>query len=176
MAILNMKTDETRKIIHLLVTNICNRNCVHCCNKQYDMNEVPYVTDEELKAAETLCLTGGEPFLFSNPCEIAKHYKRRFGNIKRVYVYANAYELAEYLMRIGPIYEIDGLNISIKTKQDAGAFRWIIEAHPEILELPSNRLYVFDNLFTDTAPGFEVFQREWQTEFTPATDSIFRKA
>ena len=33
--------------LHLLTTTLCDRHCKHCCNKQMDLNEVPYVTDED---------------------------------------------------------------------------------------------------------------------------------
>ena len=62
MAILNERNENTKGVIHLLTTTLCNRDCKYCCNKQYDMNEILYVTDSELREAHTLCLTGGEPF------------------------------------------------------------------------------------------------------------------
>ena len=49
MAILNERNENTKGIIHLLTTALCNRDCKYCCNKQYDMNEIPYVTDSELR-------------------------------------------------------------------------------------------------------------------------------
>ena len=55
---LNEYNEKTKGIIHLLVTSLCNRICEFCCNKQYDLNSIPYVTDEELKNCHTLCLTG----------------------------------------------------------------------------------------------------------------------
>lgn len=84
MAILNERNENTKGIIHLLTTTLCNRDCKYCCNKQYDMNEILYVTDSELREAHTLCLTGGEPFLYTDPCAMAKHYKMRYRNIQNV--------------------------------------------------------------------------------------------
>lgn len=66
--------NEKKKVIHLMVTSLCNRDCKYCCNKQYSLDKIPYATSEELKNAETLLLTGGEPFAFTNPNEIAKHF------------------------------------------------------------------------------------------------------
>ena len=54
-----------------MVTSLCNRDCKYCCNKQYDLNDIPYVTDEELREAETLCITGGEPFAFTKPGDVS---------------------------------------------------------------------------------------------------------
>ena len=174
MTHLNEKNEVTKKIIHIMVTSLCNRNCKHCCNKKYDLNDIPYVTDEELKEAETLCLTGGEPFDFTNPCEIARYYKRKYKNIKNIYVYTNAVELANYLMH-NRISDIDGVSISIKTKADANAFENVIKHTGDICKLPSNRLYVFDNLYTEEIQGFTVVHREWVADFQPANDSIFRR-
>ena len=46
--ILNEENELTVKRIHLLVTDLCSRNCPNCCNKCYSLNDVPVVTDEEL--------------------------------------------------------------------------------------------------------------------------------
>jgi molybdenum cofactor biosynthesis enzyme MoaA len=175
MAFLNSYNDNTKSIIHLMVTSLCDRNCKYCCNKQYDLNSIPYVTDEELREAHTLCLTGGEPFIYSNPCTIAAYYKKKYKNIKNVFVYTNAYELANWLNNFS-LHDIDGLNISIKNKMDAKAFEFCLKNNPSIVSLGSNRLYVFDNLYPiEQMKSFEVFAREWQPDFNPATDSIFRR-
>lgn len=174
MSKLNEKTEKTKKIIHLMVTSLCNRNCPHCCNKQYSLDDVPYVSDEELREAEILCLTGGEPFLFSHPCEIASHYKNKYKNIKKVYVYTNAAELSTYLSN-NILYGIDGVNVSIKTIADANAFKSSIEDNASVQKLQSNYLYVFDNLYDDEPDGFSLIHREWQEDFVPSDDSIFRK-
>ena len=175
MAILNERNENTKGIIHLLTTTLCNRDCKHCCNKQYDMNEILYVTEAELHEAHTICLTGGEPFLYTDPCEMARYYKRRYRNIKNVYVYTNALELAQWLNN-NSLHDIDGLNISIKTRADAKAFEHILKNHIDIISLSSNLLYIFDKLYPTTPlEGYQVFERKWQPDFEPADDSIFRR-
>lgn len=174
MAKLNKKNKKTEKIIHLLITSLCNRNCEFCCNKQYDLNKIPYVTDEELKNAETLLLTGGEPFLFSNPCEIATHYKLKYKNIKNIYVYTNALELLRYLNLNKFLNGIDGLSVSIKNELDLWAFNKLVK-NPKINKLTSNRVYIFDNLIPEELGNFKLIIREFQKDFQPAIDSIFRK-
>lgn len=171
---LNEYNEKTKNIIHLMVTSLCNRNCAHCCNKQYDLNDIPYVTDDELKNCHTLCLTGGEPFLYSNPSEIARHYKLKYPNIKNVYVYTNADELLECLKEKDILAYIDGVNVSIKTKMDQISFYGIAN-NMRIKELNHNRLYVFNNLMPRDTGNFEVFKRDWQEDFKPADDSIFRR-
>lgn len=175
MTKLNELTEKTKEVVHIMVTNFCNRNCKYCCNKMYDLNTIPYVTDEELRNCKVVCITGGEPFQFSNPCEIASYLKQKYPNIEKVYVYTNAVELANYLLEGKTIYSIDGVNVSIKVKADAIMFDKIIANNISICSLDSNLLYVFDNLYDKNPIGFQVFNREWQEDFQPAEDSIFRK-
>lgn len=181
MATLNERTEETKKIIHLLVTEKCIRNCPLCCNKQYDMDSIETVTEEEYKEAEEIFLTGGEPFLFTNPAFIAGEIKVTYPNIKKVYVYTNAFELGWYLKSRGnfSLPWLDGVTVSIKNDIDKYVFESYLNNHPDLYDSGyelSNYLYVFK--------GFEDIQcnevwkkipREWQVDFTPATDSIFRK-
>jgi len=171
---LNEYNQKTKKVIHLMVTSLCLRNCPYCCNKQYDLNDIPYVTDEELKECEILCLTGGEPFEFTNPCRLASYYKATYPNIKKVYVYTNASEFNGYLARNNNLHSIDGVNVSIKNMNDLNSFTRIIE-NGWVNMLKDNRLYVFNKLEPKDTGNFKVFQREWQEEFKPADDSIFRK-
>lgn len=175
--ILNEYNDKTKKVIHLMVTSLCDRNCPHCCNKQYDLNDIPYVTDEELKQCEILCITGGEPFAYSRPAEIARRYKYYYPNIKKVYVYTNAIELYVHCLTIphSSLEGIDGLNVSIKNAMDKAVFDGIVR-DDKVLSMDSNRLYIFDDkLMPNHTDGFKVIKREWQEDFKPADDSIFRK-
>jgi hypothetical protein len=50
-----------------------------------------------------------------------------------------------------------------------------IKDRKDICQLASNRLYVFDNLYTEETQGFAVIHREWMEDFQPANDSIFRR-
>lgn len=181
-AILNKKNENTKKIIHIMVTTLCNRDCKFCCNKMYNLNDIPYVTHKELCEAETICITGGEPFLFSNPNMIAKYYKDKYDNIKRIYAYTNAKELWDYLnVPINDYYmlcNLDGVSISIKTKEDLNAFNKL--CYVSTLYGMSNRVYNFLDIepyiFDEYKDNFQIIHRTWQEDFIPANDSIFRKA
>lgn len=175
MAKLNEKTENTKKIIHLMITNVCNRKCPDCCNNQYDINAIHRITDQELREAEMIFLTGGEPFAYADPCGLAKQIKENYPNIKKVFVYSNAIELADYLM-VHHINSIDGITISIKNRRDKQAFENIIAKNKEVLNLESNWLYVFKGFEDTKAPSsFVKKSRVWQKNFIPATDSIFRR-
>lgn len=177
---LNDYNEKTKKVIHLMVTSLCLRDCPDCCNKQYSLDDVAYVTDEELKQCEVLCITGGEPFEFTNPEKIARYYKSKYPNIQKIYVYTNALELYNFCRRNSNCSDsIDGYNISIKTKADVNAF-YKMKDYTRF-SFKENRLYVFDNLITEeTIPTitryyWTVTPREWQEDFKPADDSVFRK-
>lgn len=174
MAQLNEKTDITKRNVHIMITNRCYRNCPFCCNKQYDVNDIPIVTNEELEEAENIFLTGGEPFAFADPCMTAAFLKGTYPNIKKVYVYTNAYELYEYLYaREKNLWGIDGLTISIKDKRDLEVFKDIVYHRQVFARRNDIRVYVFGDMKVDEY--FKTFKREWQKEFVAAPDSIFRR-
>lgn len=174
---LNEYTPETARNIHLLTTSLCDRNCPYCCNKQYDLSMIPQVSDEELRRAENIFLTGGEPFAFSRPNEIADCLKCKYKNIKKVIVYTNAYELWLYLASQQSLSRIDGVTVSLKEWRDKDYFEsmaFLLEAYPNC---KNNWLYYFEDYLIDEldTSGFKVFAREWQPDFVPAPDSIFRR-
>lgn len=161
---------------HILVTSLCDRDCKYCCNKQYDLNSIPYITDEELRRMKRIYLTGGEPFKYANPCAIATMLKSKYKNIESVIVYANAFDLAKYLNYEVSIYSIDGVTVSVKTEEDRQAFERVVVNTISLMKLPSNRLYLFPGFEdTFTTPLFPAMRRDWQKEFVAAPNSIFRK-
>lgn len=103
----------------------------------------------------------------------------------RVIVYTNACELWLPLITDHTLLgNIDGLNISIKNLGDYQVLDDIIR-NKEVCSLPFNRIYVFnEECYEDTMylltkycklSRFEVIRREWQEDFKPADDSIFRR-
>lgn len=174
---LNNYTSETMENIHLMVTSLCDRNCPYCCNKQYDLSTIPQVTDEEFSRAKRIFITGGEPFVFVQPMEIAKYLRVKYKNIEQMIVYTNAYELYCYLAKGQSLAHIDGLTVSLKDYRDKDYFEGILTYLKDYPKCKSNRLYYFsDFLIVGLNTGdFELIEREWQPEFIPAPDSIFRR-
>lgn len=163
--------------LHLVVTTLCDRNCAWCCNRQYDIKNLEYVTDADLRWADMLCLTGGEPFQYTNPLELASYYEHKYPNIQAgVVVYTNAFELWSYRLDDGHIdRRIDGLNISIKNKHDARVFNEHLICDDDIKNLPLNRVYNFTNENLIHSDHFEYIQREWQQNFVPAPNCRFKR-
>ena len=52
------------KKLRLLVTKVCNRSCAGCCNKDFDLDSLPVITD--FSNYEEIMITGGEPMLFAS--------------------------------------------------------------------------------------------------------------
>lgn len=167
--------------IHLVVTSLCDRNCEFCCNKKYDIQNLQYASDEEFLQAKNLYLTGGEPFVYANPNNLAKKYKELYPNIEKVIVYTNAKELAEYLCGGNSLSHIDGVNVSIKDQEDFHMFTVFIYNNPKINNMSYNRLYdftksipVLEKCPTITA-HFKLIDRSWQKDFVPAENCLFRR-
>lgn len=183
--ILNEKNEKTVKRIHLLVTDLCSRNCPNCCNKCYSLSDIPVVTDEELRKAEWLFLTGGEPFEFTNPSAIATHYKTKYPNIKYVIVYGNAADFYKYLtLNKGGTSGIDGVSLSVKDMRDEVAWGMIcnmiynIDWTSRFNNLNHNIVYNFTKKILDSFSDWPVVERTWvdYKDWRPNPDSIFRKA
>lgn len=166
-----LKKEENKqmKTLHLMVTSLCNRDCKHCCNKQYEMPS--QVTKEDTEQCDTLCLTGGEPFLYTDPNAIARHFIVRYKNIKNTYVYTSANTFYVWLMRHNVqeacfnLKYINGTNIAIHDKKDLGhlsmmflmisnmihcAARYAAYTKPEVRDwfermLSHNRIYIATN-------------------------------
>lgn len=161
---------------HIMVTSLCDRNCKYCCNKQYNLNDIPYITTKELRQMKHIYLTGGEPFQYSSPDSIAALLKQEYPNIESVVVYTNAKELAMYRYRHGDVKHLDGVTISIKNHEDAALFKLLIIEDAEICALPNNRLYVFPGFeYVECPDSFHKTPRVWQEKFVPAPNCIFRR-
>lgn len=175
--VLNDKTDKTKENLHLMVTPLCYRNCKYCCNKFYKIEDIPHASRQDFLDAKNVYLTGGEPFAFAQPTAIAWHLRDLYPNIKKIIVYTNAKELGDYLRNheYASLAALDGLSVSIKDETDAYYFTNYVAHDKRVVNLTSNRLYVFDGIDIRDTSNFQVFEREWQTVFQPATDSIFRK-
>ena len=175
---------EDKKMIHLFMINDCTHKCPLCCNNQYSIEGIPVVTVDELKYAEMILLTGGEPFLYSGIDEFAGRLKRQYPNIKHIYVYTSGSALYDYFVENGGTLDnIDGINISPKTKEDAKTVIRLFDDVNFVKKsklLDSNRVYLFPNvmflmeILNFEELGYELFFREWQKDFV-AKSGIFRR-
>lgn len=182
---------KEKSVLHLMVNNTCTNDCPLCCNKQYDVDDVPIVSVKELREAETICLTGGAPMFDLEALALfTSRLERHYPNIKTVYIYANGAELFSVynidIVRIRRVFENFpcntkvryGLTLSPKCKNDWKAIR---EFSRLMQYWQSNRIYCFsDKEETEATQIFpdgnvEIVRRKWQRDFKPAPNTIFRR-
>ena len=97
--------------LRLLITPDCNRNCKMCCNKNFDLLQLPPISLTEYKLYDEISLTGGEPMLY--PWSVLdtlmniREYSGYQGKINLYTAMPDAPELKNVLKLI------DGLTVSV---------------------------------------------------------------
>ena len=172
------------KEIHLFLLEKCDHTCKLCCNKQYDINEIPVIAVDELKQTETILFTGGEPFLIGDRLtELAKRVKTQYSNIKNIYVYTSGSALLKYLDLGNNLSNINGVSIAPKNKNDMRCLETLLSDYQPVLNnLRSNRIYMFppfkneiENLYNSSdICHTELIDRVWQETFEPGL-GVFRR-
>lgn len=178
-------------IMHLFLLKTCRHKCEMCCNNLYDIDEIPVPTIKELKTVNTICLTGGEPFLVKDLASLTVKLRKQYPNVQHLYAYTSGLSLLMYMRKHWNdgrnwFEGFDGITISPKDKLDWNAVKILLsdKAYYNILStLPSNRLYVF---IEDEAPyeevkslveasNFKMIKRYWDSEFKTPENEIFRR-
>ena len=174
-------------IIHLYIISECGKKCPMCCNKLYDIEALPVVTVAELKSADTVCLTGGDPFLYNELYKFIDMLREQYPDIKNLYAYTSGYALYSYFDRNWILFgELDGVSIAPKDVNDWISLRNTLknEVFNNILSSKkSNRLMIFDNqkanfekFLKDTDLSmFTILGRTWDKEFNTPENEIFRR-
>lgn len=187
-------TDEPgadKGAIHLIINKFRSSIRPFCCNKQYDLNTVPVATVKELKAAHTVMLTGGEPFVVPGIIDFCSHLRFDYPNIKQLYVYTSGNEMfCHDELSFDPYFfsqNVDGIYFTPKIEIDYKAIKKMLTKKSFALEffhlVRNNRIILMPNDFmTREQQGkyieslplkdlavygakFEVEYREWQEEF-----------
>ena len=180
-------------VIHLMMNSQCTNHCVDCCNLQYDLDTVPVVTVEELKAAKVVLLTGGEPFLIPGLLSFVTSLRKQFENIERLYIYTSGFSMlrarSDWASPAFTLY-VDGVNFSPKSYGDEYAIVQLFHNnfHRTLMgNLKSSRFILMDypgkttnnedfikDLYLDLIekdPGckckFSIEHRDFQKEFQP---------
>ena len=184
--------EQKPEIMHLMVIEKCDRKCELCCNKLYNIEELPIATVEELRQVHTVCITGGEPFKLGAYVDtFAGLIKEQFPNVKNVYVYTSGDALwSSYWLRHWAFFMwLDGINFAPKNINDWDAIKLILEHSTDafrcsIRNMGSNRLYVFKNqvkMFEEKYSyvakelNLNVIYRKWDKQFKTPANEIFRR-
>jgi organic radical activating enzyme len=145
------------KILRLLITKTCHRDCDGCCNKDWDLDKLPIVEHFDY---DQILITGGEPLL---------NYKRTIGLIETIKVVSNAkiYVYTNLIIQnktFKPLYKVlqyvDGVTITLHDRKDSDNFElllFMIENNPflkSVFDNKSLRLNVFKGInYTNKFPN-----------------------
>lgn len=167
------------------MTSRCNHSCALCCNKLYNIDNIPVVTVELLKSVQTVCLTGGEPFNIPHYILIPmiKNMRTQFPNIENLYVYTSGIFDEDHLNS----ELITGVTMSPKSRDEWKRLKYLITTCDWFFnECHSNRLYVFKEdvriaeTFLDTLPKsrvqhIEIIHRTWDETFNTPPNEYFAR-
>ncbi len=184
----------TEQVYHILITRTCDHKCPICCNRLYDLDKLPAVTQQMLSEAHTVCLTGGEPFrvAFSTLLELTRRIRTQFPNIQKLYIYTSGGRLGRPLPHEWRCLfkYVDGLSVSPKSAAEWVAFSEFIKndwvSYVAVKRGLSNRLYVFDEQIKNWESvnetndikldsTWQIIGRKWDKTFnTPENEHFVR--
>jgi hypothetical protein len=107
---------SNKSILRLLLWSDCDRNCIGCCNKQWDLNVLPVCSDYTLY--NEILLTGGEPLLNIDKV-INVITDIRLQNQCPIYLYTAKIDFV-LLRRV--LQFVDGITLTLHNQDDADKF------------------------------------------------------
>lgn len=103
----------------LLFTNVCNRNCKGCCNKNWNGEPAKEISFDELLEFDVIYITGGEPMLYVSKLTSLIHELKKHN--KKVYLYtALPYPYSDF---ISIISMCDGITLTLHSIKDYTLFK-----------------------------------------------------
>lgn len=123
--------------LRLLLTDKCNRKCDGCCNKDWNLEEIPVCKD--FSKYDLIMLTGGEPMLNIGMILSAIEEIRESTNAP-IYLYtAKLDDVDDALLVLG---QVNGMTITLHEQSDVEHFK-LFKKYASLDE-KSMRLNVFD--------------------------------
>jgi len=146
-----------KKTLRLIYTPKCNRSCPGCCNKDFDLPNLPSPTHFKY---DEIFITGGEPMLFYK--ELVGFIKAiRFVSDAKIYVYTAFCSDASLLIKLLDI--VDGITLTLHEERDWGMFQqfeFVTRERPEIFEGKSMRLNIFNEVAPDESLNMFFFMNK----------------
>lgn len=133
------------KTLRLLITEKCNKSCEGCCNKQWDLNLLPVVTEEELYQYDEILITGGEPTADIDALQkIGLMFINRDIKAKK-YLYTNGFD--PYMIYQLLKFVFDGITYTLHEQDDVTNFEIFCQFIQNMnLDKKSLRLNVFKDV------------------------------
>ena len=103
-----------RDKLRILLLEECNRSCDGCCNKDFDLNNLPVVDMDDLERYYEIILTGGEPMLRPElVLETALELKTK--SDANIYMYTA--DVSNIPAMFGIMNTIDGITVTIHNSE-----------------------------------------------------------
>ena len=137
-----------KKTLRLIYTPVCNRNCDGCCNKDFDLPNLPRPDHFNY---DEIFITGGEPLLFLD--EVIGFIKAlRLITKAKIYVYTAYLSANSATDFFHLLKHVDGITLTLHEIRDWHLFQRlqsVINRQPEITDGKSLRLNIFKGFETD---------------------------
>jgi organic radical activating enzyme len=148
-----------KKTLRLIYTPICNRSCPGCCNKDFDLPNLPRPDHFNY---EEIFITGGEPLLFLD--EVIGFIKAlRLITKAKIYIYTAFIAMDNPTILLKAIKVSDGITLTIHEKRD-----WIHFLQFE--NVTKNRIDLFDgkslrlNIFKEVEANVSLISDKWKVK------------
>jgi MoaA/NifB/PqqE/SkfB family radical SAM enzyme len=106
------------KDLRLLLFSDCNRRCKGCCNKDWDLDNLPIC--QSFQGYKTVMLTGGEPMLNPQLVKDTAGWIREENPDAKIIVYTAKSTPPEALIDV--LSHVDGLTLTLHTQSDVRPF------------------------------------------------------
>jgi hypothetical protein len=104
--------------LRLLLHSQCNRSCEGCCNKDWDLKNLPIVTS--YKGYEKILITGGEPLLTPSLLFLTIESIQEENPSAKIYLYTANVARADLIFAFLAI--LDGVTVTLHEQQDVFDF------------------------------------------------------
>lgn len=102
--------------LRLLVTQKCNRACEGCCNKDWDLDNLPKATIGELAQYDEIIFTGGEPMLKPDNLINIATWVRGVNPKTTLYLYTA--KVDDWIATLGVLRVLDGVCVTLHEQAD----------------------------------------------------------
>lgn len=103
-----------KKKLRLLLWEECNRNCIGCCNKDWDLENLEIEND--FTQYDEIYLTGGEPMLYPDKLVRVILDIKIINRDAKIYIYTTKTNPLKDLMNV--LFFVDGLTVTLHEQKD----------------------------------------------------------
>lgn len=132
-----------QKKLRLLITEKCNRDCKMCCNKDWDLKNLPVCLS--YKNYDEIIITGGEPTLFPSELIHLLSTIKKENKQANIILYTANVTNVNYMLFI--LQRLHGITVTLHEQQDYRKFKDFIHYYGDVIRTS----YIFPrvNIFSN---------------------------